>query len=330
MTPQKLIADIKAGKFAPAYYFYGNEDHRMLEAQKYLASQFLPNRQITTNYRRIDGKRTSSADLISELSVYPMLGERQLFVVTDIQHYKKDDLERITKLLTPPDPNRVVVFVTPAAKKPKKDATVFKVLAPVATTVDFPKLSVEETHEKLVGKLRKAELKLEPRALNLLTELIAGDHGALTAEVNKLINYKQTGETISEDDVRKMAAGYQVFQLWDIGSYITAGNSLKVLTCLRTMVAEGNTATAVLYFIGQHFVTLYMVKNGKPIPDPRRAWLANQYRPLARGFSNEQLERIITQIADTDSLLRRLPPHVKPELILETLAMQLTHTGEAA
>jgi hypothetical protein len=96
------------------------------------------------------------------------------------------------------------------------------------------------------------------------------------------------------------------------------------------MVAEGNSATAVLYFIGQHFVTLYMVKNGKPIPDPRRAWLANQYRPLARGFSNERLEQIILQIADTDSLLRRLPVHVKPELILETLAMQLTQAGEGA
>lgn len=330
MTPQKLLSEIQAGRFAPAYYFYGAEDHRMIEAQKYLASQFLPNRQITTNYQRIDSKRTSTADLIAELSVYPMLGERQLFVVTDIQQYKKDDLERIAKLLTPPDPNRVVVFVTPAAKKPKRDATIFKVLTPLVTLVEFPKLTVDETKQQLRGKLDKAGLKLEPRALSVLTELIAGDHGALTAEVNKLINYKQPGDTITEDDVRKMAAGYQVFQLWDIGNYITAGNSLKVLTCLRTMVAEGNSATSVLFFIGQHFVTLYMVKNGKPIPDPKRAWLANQYRPLTRGFSNEQLERIITQIADTDSLLRRLPAHVKPELILETLAMQLTHAGEAA
>ncbi len=329
MTPQKLLSEIKAGKFAPAYYFYGLEDHRMLEAQKYLASQFLPNRQLATNYRRIDGKRTSAGDLISELSVYPMLGERQLFVVTDIQHYKKDDLERITKLLTPPDPNRVVLFVTPSAKKPKRDAAIFKTFGSAVTPVDFPKLSAEETQEQLIGKLRKAGLKFEVKALSLLVELIAGDHGALTSEVNKLINYKQSGETITEDDVRKMATGYQVFQLWDIGNHITARNGLKVLTCLRTMVAEGNSATSVLYFIGQHFVSLYMVKNGKPIPDPKRAWLANQYRPLARNFTNEQLERIILQIADTDSQLRRLPPHVKPELILETLAMQLTGAGES-
>ncbi|MBK7140622.1 MAG: DNA polymerase III subunit delta [bacterium] len=323
MTPTRLLADIQAGKFSPAYYFYGTEDHRMMEAQKYLAGQFLPNRQLATNYRRIDGKRTSAADLIGNLSVYPMLGERQVFVVTDIQQYKKEDLARIAKLLTPPDPNRVVVFITPAAKKPKKDASIFKVLSPLVASVEFNKLTQDETANQIVGKLAKASLKIDAKALKLLTEMIAGDHGALSAEINKLANYKQAGETITEADVRTMTSGYQVFQMWDIGNHITAGNGTQVLTSLRTMMAEGNSATSILYFIGQHFVSLYLVKNGKPLPDAKRQWLANQYRTQARGFSADQLERIVLQIADTDAQLRRLPPHVKPEIILETLAMQL-------
>lgn len=295
----------------------------MMEAQKYLAGQFLPNRQLATNYRRIDGKRTSAADLIGNLSVYPMLGERQVFVVTDIQQYKKEDLARIAKLLTPPDPNRVVVFITPAAKKPKKDASIFKVLSPLVASVEFNKLTQDETANQIVGKLAKASLKIDAKALKLLTEMIAGDHGALSAEINKLANYKQAGETITEADVRTMTSGYQVFQMWDIGNHITAGNGTQVLTSLRTMMAEGNSATSILYFIGQHFVSLYLVKNGKPLPDAKRQWLANQYRTQARGFSADQLERIVLQIADTDAQLRRLPPHVKPEIILETLAMQL-------
>jgi DNA polymerase-3 subunit delta len=329
MTPIKLLAEIQAGKFAPAYYFFGTEDHRMMEAQKYLAGQFLPNRQLSTNYRKLDGKRTSAADLIATLSVYPMLGERQVFVVSDIQHYKKEDLTRIAKLLTPPDPNRIVVFVTPSAKKPKKDATVFKILTPLVTSVEFNKLTQEETATQIVGKLSKAGLKIDARALKVLAELIAGDHGALTAEVNKLCNYKQTGETITETDVRTMTSGYQVFQVWDIGNSITAGKGLQVLTLLRTMMAEGNSATSILFFIGQHFVSLYLVKNGKPVPDPRRQWLAPQYRQQARNFSADQLEKIVIQIADTDAQLRRLPPHVKAEVILETLAMQLTRPQEA-
>ncbi len=196
-------------------------------------SQFLPNRQLATNYRRIDGKRTSAGDLISELSVYPMLGERQVFVVTDIQHYKKDDLERIAKLLTPPDPNRVVVFVTPSAKKPKKDADrSSRSLGSVVTPVEFNKLTPEETASAILGKLRKARSQDRCQRAQPAGRADRGRSWRADAEVNKLINYKQSGETITEDDVRTMATGYQVFQLWDIGNHITAGNGLKVLTCL--------------------------------------------------------------------------------------------------
>lgn len=323
MTPQKLLQEIQAGKFAPAYYFWGTEDHRMMEAQKYLAGQFLPNLQLSTNYRRIDGRRTPCPELLAELSVYPMLGERQVFVVSDIQHYKPHDLERILKLLNPPDPNRVMVFVTPSSRKPKKTSAFYKTISGVATDVEFNKLSVEETCNQILGRLNKAQVKIESKALQLLAELIAGDHGALVSEVNKLINYRQPGEKITEKDIRTLTAGYQVFQVYEIGNYIVSAKAGEILKCLRTMLAEGNTATGIIFFIAQHFLSLYLVKNGKPVPDPRRAWLANQYRQQARGFTNPQLEQMMIQIAATDAQLRSLSSHTKPDIILESLALQL-------
>ena len=56
MTPQKLFADISAGKFAPVYYFYGDEDYRIIEAEKYLASQFISSKLLLTNFRKLDAK----------------------------------------------------------------------------------------------------------------------------------------------------------------------------------------------------------------------------------------------------------------------------------
>lgn len=324
MTPQKLLQDIQAGKFAPAYYFWGTEDHRMREAQKYLAGQFLPNMQLATNYRRIDGKRTACAALLAELSVYPMLGERQVFVVSDIQQYKPNELTQILKLLKPPDPNRVLIFTTPATKKPKKTSAFYKTITSSAIDIEFNKLSVDETCNQILGRLNKAQLKIESKALRLLAELVAGDHGALVAEVNKLINYRQPGESIIEEDIRTLAAGYQIFQVYEIGRYVVSGKTGEVLKCLRTMIAEGNSATGILYFIGQHVLSMYLVKNGKPLQDPRRNWLAPQFRQQAGSFSNLQLEHMLLRIAETDGQLRRLPPHVHAEVVLETLALQLT------
>ena len=85
VTPFQLLKDISAGKFKPAYYFYGSEDYRITEAEKYLARQFLPGAQMSVNYRKFDGRKTKAGDLITHLSNLPMLGEKQVFVVSDFQ-----------------------------------------------------------------------------------------------------------------------------------------------------------------------------------------------------------------------------------------------------
>ncbi len=109
-TAQQLVNDIAAGKFKPVYYFFGPEDYRIIEAEKFIATQFLPGTQRSTNYRRLDGRKTGAADLINELAAFPMLGEKQVIAVSDIQHYKPTDLQKILKMFSPTDPNRVIVL----------------------------------------------------------------------------------------------------------------------------------------------------------------------------------------------------------------------------
>ena len=101
MTPTQLQSEISAGKFRPAYYFWGTEDYRIIEAEKYLARQFLPDLQLTTNYRRIDARKASFAEISAELSAYPMLGERLVVAVSEVQKLSSDELEKLAKLLSP-------------------------------------------------------------------------------------------------------------------------------------------------------------------------------------------------------------------------------------
>jgi DNA polymerase III delta subunit len=86
-TPDDLQKLVRAGKYKPVYYFFGEDDYRIIEAEKYLVGQFIPEAQRITNYRRFDGKKMRCDDLLSELAVYPMLGERQVFAVKNIQSF---------------------------------------------------------------------------------------------------------------------------------------------------------------------------------------------------------------------------------------------------
>ena len=49
MTPQELLKEVSGGHFRPAYYFCGEEDYRVAEAEKFITQTFLPSKQILTN-----------------------------------------------------------------------------------------------------------------------------------------------------------------------------------------------------------------------------------------------------------------------------------------
>jgi DNA polymerase-3 subunit delta len=320
MTPKQLLADISAGKFAPVYYFYGDEDFRIIEAEKFIAGQFISSKLHLTNYRRLDGKRTSCADLMAELSIFPMLGERQLFAVTDIQHYKPTELERILKMLSPEDKNRVVVLSTPSSKKPKKDAALLKKMNQIAVVVEFKQLTPKESEEFIVARLRKSGLSIDKDALKLLIELLAGNRGAAESEIEKLVNYKSGADKVTVEDIQAVAGGYQTYAIWDIGDFVVQGNTKQALSLIRKMLSEGVQATTILSFLTRHLIDLYLVQNNKPL-EPTHRWMAFKFRDKTSIYSNARLERMIKQAAKTEGQLRRAK--VKPERLLEMFILQL-------
>ena len=319
-TPKKLVDSVAGGQFKPAYYFYGLEDYRITEAIKFVASQFLPEKQLMTNFRRLDGRRTKCPDLIAELSVFPMLGERQVFAVSDFQSYKPTEVDRVLKLIDSADSSRVVIFNSPSSKAPRRTSAFLKKLSAVAECVEFARLTTRQAGAQVRTALSKAEIDIEPDALQLLIGLLDGNRGALVSEVGKLIDYKQPGETIDTADIEKIAAGHQTYSIFELADHVVAGDRSLVLGLVRRFLTEGSSATGLLYFLGGHFVSLYLVKAGKSL-EPNRRWLENRFRAQARGYELDHLQRIIGLIAEVDANLRH--KRTVPELALDQLVLQM-------
>ncbi|MEW5794896.1 MAG: DNA polymerase III subunit delta [Candidatus Zixiibacteriota bacterium] len=319
-STQTLRTDITKGKFKSLYYFFGVDDYRISEAVKYVAQQFLPDKQLTTNFRRLDARRTKCADLMAELSVFPMLGERQVFAVADFQSYKPTEIDRVLKLIDPPDSNRIVIFTTPAERAPDKRKAFFKRVSAAAETVEFRRLTSEETQRQIALKLAKVGLEMDPGAAELLVGLLAGNRGALENEIDKLANYKKPGETITPIDIQTVVSGYEALTVYQLAELIAKGETLKALALIKRLLAEGSTPTSLLYFVGQHFVDLYLVKTGHSLEAWRR-WLESGLRTQAAQFTEGQLGEAIQLIAHVDAELRW--KRTLPELALDQLVLKL-------
>ena len=162
--PAQLFKEIKAGKFKSLYYFFGPEDYRRTEAEKYIGSRFLPDLQRSTNYHRLDARKLSAQELIAQLSNYPILGEKEVYIVTGIESFKPTEQEQIFKLLKAPDPNRIIILSSPSKKTPQKKSAFFKKISEAAMAVEFPKLKQHETLRHITKTLAANSLSIESEA----------------------------------------------------------------------------------------------------------------------------------------------------------------------
>ncbi|RKX29449.1 MAG: DNA polymerase III subunit delta [Candidatus Zixiibacteriota bacterium] len=320
LKPSDLARDIAAGKFKPAYYLFGVEDFRIVEAEKYIVHKFLPDRQLVTNYRKINGRRVSCSNLITELSNLPMLGERQVFGISEFQSFKPTEVDRILKLLVPPDPNRIVVFSSPSARMPKKKSAFIQKVSKVVEIVEFGRFSAKQTADRLLSGLQKDNIEISPEALKLLVELIGGHSGGVAAELAKLRDYKNPGETVTVDDIREITTGYEVYNIFDLADQVIAGQTSRALKMLNTLVAEGKSPVAICSLVMNHFLSLYLVKNGHPLA-PNRRFLTSRFRQQANLYDDNRLEQILIDLAACDADLRG--GGMKPKMSLEIILLRL-------
>ncbi len=325
MTPSELVRELEKNEFQPVYYFYGSEDYRMKEAEKAIAARFLPKSLLKTNHTILSAAKQKLGDILSELSIFPMLGENQLFTITDIQILKPKDIEKILDLMTPPDPNRVIIMTTPSAKAPRKNSKALNLLAKKVSAVEFGRISGDMSSRKVRAMLNEKNIEIEPDAIQMLVTLGGGDMGGLIREVEKLIDYIGEAGIIRKEDVLAVCSDYQMFKIYELADQVATRNLDRALDIVNFLLRKGETPSGITFWLSEHFIDLYLVKNNKPLPVYKRkmSWKFNKQVNL---FNNDQLESIIKQIAETDVALRS---NIKPEqTIIEMLIFNICLTND--
>ena len=320
VTPNDLIKELDKGRFKPVYYFYGPEDYRIKEAEKAVVRKFLPKSLLKTNHTVLSASKQKIDDIINELSVFPMLGENQIFTISDIQAFTPKDIEKIFNLLSPPDPSRVVIMTSPSAKTPRKKSKMLNMLTSKAAAVEFGKMTGDRSAKKVLAMLKEHDIEIEPEALDILIMLGGGDMGGLISEVNKLIDYIGSSGRVKKEDVARIASDYQIFQVYELADHVARRDIDKSLDTLGFLMRKGETVSRLLFWLSEHFIDLYLVKNDKPL-SPGKAGIAWKYKKQTALFTNGQLENIIRLISKADTAAR---DNVKPErMIIEKLIFEI-------
>ena len=304
-TPDKVLADLKSGKYAPVYFLQGDEPYYIDLISDYIAHHCLAESEKGFNQTILYGKDVSVAQVLTHARRFPMMAERQVVIVKeakDIQDINREVGQKLLmSYLDSPVPSTVLVFAhkhksldgrKPLAKA-MKAKTVF-----VATA----QLRDYELPGWIAQYIRQKGYRINDRSVMILSEYVGVNLERLTNEIEKILLNLEQGGMINEDLVHKyvgISKDYNVFELQRAISYRDPVKANKIVRYFAAN-SKANPIIPMIALLYSFYSKLLIFHGTKDKSDQTlmaamgiRSFALKEYKAAA---GNYQLGKVIQSI----------------------------------
>jgi DNA polymerase-3 subunit delta len=218
-----LHTALKKRVFDPVYYLFGDDDYLKEGASRDIVDAAVDPSTRDFNLEMRRGSDVDAETLDALLSTPPMLAERRVIVIRDVDKLKKPARALLDRYLTRPASDTVLVLVAPSGTKADKQ------LAERATAVEYEPLDgvrlpkwITYHAQTVLGRTISAD------AVALLIEAVGSDLPQLAVELEKLASY--CAEAIDERAVSEMVGVRRGESLGDFLDAVAAKDASLALS----------------------------------------------------------------------------------------------------
>jgi DNA polymerase-3 subunit delta len=218
-TPESVLKDLKANKYAPVYFLQGEETFYIDLIADYIEKNCLSDSEKSFNQTVLYGKDVNMNTVLLNAKRFPMMSERQVVIVKEAQEIsdlgKESGDTQLNAYVQNPLPSTVLVF---CYKYKTLDAR-------KALSKNIEKFSVVVTSKKIydnqlpqwVGDYFGSKgFKINNKAAVLLSEFVGNNLGRLANEIDKLLINLDKGVEVNEDHIEKYVGISKEFNVFEL------------------------------------------------------------------------------------------------------------------
>lgn len=276
------------------------------------------------------GKTATLGDVLDELSMISMWGDRRLVIVEDADDFVSNNRAALEKFLDKPAKKSVLVLEVKTWAKTTR----------LAKAVD--KIGLSLSCEELKGKdlftwinhliATKYEKKISRDASALLEQLVGNNLALLEQEIGKVASYVGDRQTIEQDDVRTLVGGWKVETTWKMLDELREGRVGHALELLDDLLASGEAPLKLLggitFVFRKYIEAAEIARNGCSLNDALKQAkvFPRDIAPTARfmrRIGRPNAEKILTRIMQADGEMKGRST-VASEIRIERLLVELS------
>ncbi len=279
------------------------------------------------------GETTPLSDVLDELSMISMWGDRRLVVVEDADEFVSLHRAKLERYLEKPARKSVLVL---DVKSWVKTTRLAKAVEKIGLPLACDEIKGRALSQWLAQLARDAHGKqLAPDAGALLMELVGGELGLLERELAKVAAALGTRTLIDVDDVRTLVGGWKVDTTWQMIDALRDGNLSRALEDLGRLLDSGEEPLKLLgginYVYRQICTAVERARRKQPLDEALRDSGVRQFTigPVVNylkrlGFERAEKFRQLLLATDGDLKGRsRIDKRTRMELLLVELSGRL-------
>lgn len=323
------------------YLLHGSDGYRVRKAMRDIRESLRADDDLLdTNTTTLEGQGLTPGELLAHVTAAPFLSANRLVIVEGLlRAIGEARAGRRSKKAAddplPPWRAAAQTLADPAAMPPTtilvlvegdiaKTNAAFPVFAPIARTVEHAALAKDELPSWIEERARAKGVKLAPRAMAALAQLVGPDLWTMEHELDKLAAYAD-GEVVEPEMVSLLVSAGQEARIWDLTDAVAAGDERKALAAMRRLLAEGEPPQRALFMVVRQFRQLVLVKDlrerGARQEEVARAAALPPFRLSAVGaiasrFSWQALRDAYGRILEADLSVKRGLSEDEPSLQL--------------
>ncbi|GIV57766.1 MAG: DNA polymerase III subunit delta [Bacteroidetes bacterium] len=238
LTYETLETAFQHGNFKPLYLFYGEERFLIDSLQALLIEKALAPHERDFNLDILYGSETTAQEALARCSGYPMMAPRRVVIIRDFDKLK--DNQRFKAFAERPNPTAVVLLV--CSGKPNLSAHPYRALRQHAAWAEFKPLYERQIPGWIDQRVQQKGYRIEPRALQMLSEFVGTDLRTADAEIDKLITYAGGRATLTADDVLAATGQTREYNVFELQRAIGAGRYPDALRIAERLLQQASNA----------------------------------------------------------------------------------------
>lgn len=226
---QQLIREAKNGQFKPVYLLMGDEPYYPDMVCQAIIAHCIAEEDKDFNETICYGADVTADQIVAEARRYPMMSDRQLVVVKEMQ--MMSDYEKIAAYCESPLDSTVLVLLMHKAGADKRKS-LYKSVQKIGVVLDSPALRDYEIAGWISSYYSSLGLNIEPQAAALLGEHAGTDLSKIAIETDKLRkNLPENATQVRIEDIERnvgISRQFSVFELTKTLSYKQNEKALKI------------------------------------------------------------------------------------------------------